>query len=132
MKKNGSFQGLLYPAHTNHPFDIKHITCLGVPESKKQQYLQEMNVSAPISGILRNRNEKVRENYDEYKENPAVHQCVSYDNLYYLKKSNVHDNIRKDKNDYKSVKKWIEENKNDFIYHNLKGDRDSEYPVSKT
>ena len=112
--------------------DIKHKTCLGLPESKKQQYLQEMKVEAPISGILRSINEEVRENYDEYKENPVVHQLTSYDNLYYLKNSNIKDNIRKDKKDYKSVKKWIEENKNDFIYHNLKGDRDSEYPVSKT
>ena len=91
-----------------------------------------MEVGAPIPGILRRINENVRDNYSELKQNHAPHLFANYDNLYYLKKTNINDKIRKDSEDLISVKKLIEEKPNDIIYHKFHGDIDPQYPVSKT
>ena len=132
IEKEGSFVLTLYPTHTNHPLDKKHMKCLRMPAAQKQKCIQVMNVGAPIAGLVRKINDDVRENYSKYKEEHAPHLFTSYQNLSYLKKSNVVDTNRKDSDDFKSVQKWASERPNDIIYHKFHGDIDPQYPVSKT
>ena len=118
---------VLYPRHYNHDLGIEHKQHQPLPRTATKEIIDDLTKGVPLPRLAQNVKNELT---NTPREHCKVKHFSSYDKLYYIQSTQVHQDYRKDNDDTLSVKKWILEHPNDIIYHKLQGNIDVNYQVS--
>lgn len=125
--KENEIQVNLFPSHYNHDLGKSHKQYLKIPKAEKEELTKRLKAGVPRARVIQD----IRDEYFVLPEEDAQPKhYASAHTIYNLSRDIDDQRIRKARDDHSSMKKWVADRPDDFIYTKFQYEIDEEYPVS--